>query len=208
MARTMRKRLRNRRAGKRRNYRGPVKGLGRLPAGFLSVAKTYYLGAMTPTINSSQGTGKAAFAISLEPDLATLAPNFELYRICAAQIRVIPQSNDALVGGSSSLGTIYTYFDYTDADPPTGVTEMLQRPDVKIRRADKIFTEYIKGPRTASPVYNGSVLSGYELNKPNQWMSTSNTGIPHYGWKWFVDTFANQTAQVYIKLYVQYKGPK
>lgn len=206
----MRKRLRNRRAGKRRNYRGPVPRTV-TPAGMLSVAKTFVLGTISPTSTpagvAGEGRGNAQFSLSQVGDLLTLAPNFDQYRICAAQIKIVPTSSEALAGGSNNLGVIYTYIDHTDANAPANIAEVLDRQKYKLHRADRVWSEYIKSPRTASPVYNGAVVSGYEINKANQWMSTSNTGVPHYGWKWYCSGMQNQLANVYIKLYVQFKDP-
>lgn len=176
--------------------------------GFVSLKKTVYGGQINASVSATSGAGNFAFTLAQNTELVSHAALYDQYRICAILMRMVPKSSDALVGGTGSLGVVYTYIDSNDAGTPGSAQEVLNRQSFKQHRADKPWTEFIKHPRTASPVYNGTVVSGYETNKGNQWMSTANTGIPHYGWKYYADNIANQQIDVWISLYVQFKDPK
>lgn len=138
---------------------------------------------------------------------------YEMYRICAIKIRLIPSNNVSDITSTQAIPQLMWVRDMDDATLPASRAELMEYPGVRITRLTGPRTIYIKHPRVARAIYNG-LTTAYGEGRPNTWVDSENEDVPHYGLKAIlmntsgVDQSANWTCQMYVTLYCQFKNPK
>lgn len=115
---------------------------------------------------------------------------FDRYKISGIKVRFIPLTTQSTVG--SSVPYLVYSIDLDDASTPSSYGEINQKYNVHKKRLDKPCSIYIK-PRIAQSIYSG-LTSGYAIAPKNTYIDCNDTGVPHYGLKfWFRDVALGAT---------------
>lgn len=166
-------------------------------------------------ISNSTSTNATYGAISFAmTDIATVAEFtalFEQYRIIGVELKFLPAASSSDVPGSD-LGTLMYFKDYDDAISPTTLTDFEQRPDMQTRQlSSKPFKVFIR-PAVASGLYTAAGTLAPAGNMRRQWIDTTDTNIPYYGFKYVWLSNSNPvtvtTMRVVKTYYLQLKGIK
>jgi len=118
-------------------------------------------------------------------------------------------NNGAVANSNNFFPRIWYYVDNNDSTAPA-LIDCKQHVKVRHRvlRPNAMMTVFFK-PAVLNQVYQSALTSGYEA-KTNQWISTANSSVPHYGLKGFIDTMLINIQQdmlirVEYKYYLQFK---
>jgi len=138
---------------------------------------------------------------------------FDEYRIDAVHIKAFYTNNvvntSAAVGSYQQIALPTGQFcvDYDDANVSASNTELLQRPETKLRQWNTngplMFT--IKNPRAAYTVNTSTGVNS--VAKGGGWLDMASTTINLYGFKIWLESFGSITApleQGYFQFYFTY----
>jgi hypothetical protein len=149
----------------------------------------------------------------------TFANLFDLYRIEAVEVLFRPVGmttvTDAISGTIATIPSLYALIDYNDATVPTGLTTFQRGSSTRSCTAVEAMRVQFR-PRYANAIYLSAVATAYTVGDPNQWLSTTAMGIPHYGLKIAFSEDAGTGApgsgkfmyNVFTKITVAYKRRK
>lgn len=143
---------------------------------------------------------------------------FDLYKITAMELTVLPAANSADVNGTTGfLPYLYIAPNRNPTVPaPTGIADILNDDQVKVVRLDRPHTfklAYPK-PRLADETGTGVPFQFAPTSGGQPWLSTGGNGgvdqtsVPHYGFRWAVDNSLNPgdfKAPVVITLHFELK---
>lgn len=166
--------------------------------------------AQLTAINASSSgnvIGSLAFTFSQIPNNAEFTALFDQYRINKIKLQLIPNFTGSDLNPTSSvvaLPNIWSVIDYDDNTSPANLNDLLQYPNVRMTRGQRIHTRYWT-PAVGTDV--GGVASASQKYK--QWIDMSTTSIEHYGFKYFIDqlnTGPVGTWRVFATFYFSCKG--
>jgi len=138
-----------------------------------------------------------AYQAQYMPDIGNIQLLFNRYKI--NKITLTYRLKDTGNGDALNFNTVmmptmwirynYDSNDFTTATPTATVgSKILELNNVKsfTFTPEKTQFQYVVHPRTISPVYLSSILTGYKLN-PKQYIDVAYTNVPHYGIVWYID---------------------
>lgn len=163
--------------------------------------------------NSSFATHNMTFSLSNFQLYNAWTNLFEAYRITFISQVIYPQSDSYLASVAQVGVTTNDPDTYIDTQPnhpllltrverdgegsnPTDIEDALKNPAYKIRSLKKIQSIKYK-PNILGQNYVSSVSSGYN-SEYDKWISTSDTGVVHYGRRRCVSVPGADTAQPYV----------
>lgn len=129
---------------------------------------------------------------------------FDLYRIEAMEVTILPGASEATPDGAS--GTLPMLYIAPNRNPsigaPVDVADVLNDDQVKVVRLDKIHTFKLAYPKPQLADRDGTYFD-WQLDpgKAGQpWLSTGGNGgvdqsaIGHFGFRWYLDNSVNPYA--------------
>lgn len=180
-------------------------------------------------VAASTGTGVMKFKLN---DL-TNAPNFkqlfDLYKLTGVKVKLVPQYNSADVGPNASGAIDYLpqLFIAPNRDPyvpaPTSVADILNDDSCKVIRGGRIISLYLSNPKPELKANSQDGLTQFfmpiQFNSSSRalqpWLATGGngqvqdqSGIDHFGFRWFVDNTQSAVAcwwRVYATYYFSMK---
>ena len=178
-------------------------------------------GIWSPSTNGGIG---ATFAFSLSDlnDVTDFSQLFKYYRINAVRVQMYFSNTNVTQEENNrfSNSNIMVFTDVNQNGLTTGNDDALTYLDSQTSkrrlgiRSDGKPLDYLMRVKQANEVYNTGVNSDYTLQKP-QWISTSETGTPHYGMNMLIercdgDTLSsgfanNQTVRIIYTYYIECK---
>lgn len=155
--------------------------------------------------------GAMQFTLSQLPGVSEFTTLFDMYKINGIKLSFVPAQTGADTNDPSKfmyMPDFWTVIDYDDANTPTK-NDMLQCTGLRMTRGNRTHSRYIK-PAVSAEVYRSLTNSSY-APKWRQWLDMADTGVPHYGIKYFAHasgyTSGNQPAwRVYATFYFSCKG--
>lgn len=153
----------------------------------INVANTAVAGALT-------------FKLSDLPNYDEFSNLFDAYRLMAVKLKFVPDfsgspTTDAVV--SIGLHSLHTAIDHNDDTQPAGVLDLMEYDTYKMKRIDRGMNRYFHVNTLAS----GS--AGDEQNW-KKWISTANTDIKYYGFKYWFDGIGQDSQVVTIDVFATY----
>lgn len=179
-------------------------------------------GIASPASTSAFGT--LTFNFGSITNAAALRQLYDLYRIKAVKVKIIPSFNsadafNASAGGTTGLLPQFYIAPNRDihAPAPTSLPDLLNDDGVKCLMLDRPYTFYLSNPKPYIDV--GTVGSpetyGGQTQVRNQlWLSTGGNGsivdqsnIPHYGMRWVLVNNSNWQVSVttIVTYYLEFK---
>lgn len=159
----------------------------------------------------TNAVGAFNFSLSQLPAPTEFTSLYDSYKITGAKVIMVPRSseveNQATIPTTFGVGQFFYYRDDNDANPPSSLlSDVLQVQGIRWKRPLNIFSLYIKNPKFSYDVFSGSTDT-YAAQKTG-WISTAVTTVQHYGYKWLwtQPSSANEAMDVYIKLYMKFRG--
>lgn len=148
---------------------------------------------------------------------------YEHYRFDRVVFKITPMCTSASTGGAANAAAgqasvlFHWCLDYDDQDLPAassaGIEVLRQKQGYRVRnilagQGRPIVISY--RPRVTTPVYVSALTQGYQ-SKPNQWIDTVNTTVPHYGLKCITEAVSAGAEQYFYfkleaKYYMSFKG--
>lgn len=189
--------------------------------GFLSTRQKTESYVIVPSGTLAGGGHGVAFSFSLGDiqQAVTFQKLFDQYRITGVAIKMLPMTSFNTGSTNPSIRLLH-YTDLDDANAPSLYTDVIQRSNVKdtmlIAGSARTVNSYIR-PRWLNASYVGPVGTGYTLGSRSQWIDTVDTGVQHFGYKYFFNTTNNATpgglavpinVLFTITYYLQFKGLK
>ena len=168
----------------------------KMPTKPVRFVKSFFAGATFVGVNTAQSSVNA-FLCQNMPDIGNIQLLYNRYRINKIHLTYRLKDNgngDALNFNTVTMPTMWIRYNYdsndlTSATPTATVKNRLQElNNVKsfTFTPEKTQFVYTINPRTISPVYLSSILTGYKLN-PKQYIDIAYTNVPHYGVAWYID---------------------
>lgn len=202
--------------------RTKVKRMGRKKK-MMSKLRTKYNGALlvkrTNKAYDADITGEQGFAfqfnMSALPNFSEFSNLFDRYKITGVKLRILFLANSIEIGSPTqyAIPVIHHCTDIDDANPPSTENEILQKNFVKTRRLDEPFTVFLR-PKPTMEVFNSVTTTGYAVGK-SSWIDMASSGIPHYGWKAWVNNGQSSTStqvlgrlKIYATYYVALRDPQ
>nr|WAE42875.1 MAG: capsid protein [Cressdnaviricota sp.] len=125
------------------------------------------------------------FKLSNLPSYTEFTTLYDQYRICAVKMKILYDATvtSTPVGNATAMmPNCISVYDSNDSSALTGIHDYEQYTSMKIRRlGDRPISLYIK-PKTAMPVYQGVVLSGYAQGVA-KWIDSNSPDVEYYGVK-------------------------
>lgn len=140
--------------------------------------------------------GGTYFYLGQVPGSSEFTALFDQYRIRKIDLHFYPnqQSFTSSTGASAVTNIptrIVTAFDYDDSVAPSSLNELREYSTAQVNTMVERFSRSIK-PAVSIMAYEGVGATGY-CPKWDQWISTNDPGVPHYGLKWTVPAGATST---------------
>lgn len=154
-------------------------------------SKQFVRKAFLATINPNAlnvNYGATDFRLNQLPNIADFTNLFGQYRINKIKLTMtLNQDQSAQTSTNAVFPRLYVQNNYLDATPPSDANELRQSPNTKqiSMRSGKMYTFWIK-PAVASYLYVSATSSGY-TPRWNTWIRSSDSTLPHYGFKWAVE---------------------
>lgn len=171
------------------------------------------------TISTSNVYGSMVFYLSLLPNYAEFTALYDLYRISAVKVTIVPSIVTNTVGASGTGGSIsavtynlpmvYTAIDYNDTSNPASFDELMEYENCKITRGNQIHSRYFK-PCYQSQLYESLSTTGYQA-KRGGWIATIDSEVPHYSLKWGIEVPTNSSSPFYtfyVTYYLKFRSVK
>lgn len=127
------------------------------------------------------------FDITQLPNVTEFSALFDVYRVNAIKLELVPCQTGSDVNPSSTslfLPNIMSVLDYTDSTPPSGINELMQYANCKRTKINRRHSRYFK-PRAMTDINNTVIQS----TKPG-WYGFG-VAVPMYGVKWGLDQIFN-----------------
>lgn len=192
----------------RKAYR-PMGRMVRAPKNYLTTKRFTTLGTITGNPGAPTAYGAQLFKLSDVTNYTEFTALFDQYRILGVGLRFILErntSNSTLVNGK--VPRMYMIYDKDTSSLPT-MDELRQADNCKIVPMDHVrpFTYFCR-PNVLGLSYQ-SVTSAY-TPKWKQWISTSESGCPHYGVRYAIENLddTDLTVRVEAVYYMQFKSMK
>jgi len=133
--------------------------------------------------------GGTYFYLGQVPGSSDFTNLFDQYRIRKVVLSFKPNQQSFTSSTGSSAVTniptrIVTAIDYDDSVAPTSLNELREYNTAQVNTMVESFTREIR-PAVSIMAYEGVGSTGY-CPKWDQWISTNDPGVPHYGIKWAV----------------------
>lgn len=131
---------------------------------------------------------------------------FDRYKIVGVKLKFMYQANcvtNNTQGVPSAPMPLITYsYDADDNNSPTNRTavQVKQYAKEKLLNANRPFSVFYK-PRISKLVYNG-ITPAYTTSRP-EWLDCSNSSVPHYGVKFWINNWLADSGQSNSKLTIQ-----
>lgn len=121
---------------------------------------------------------------------------FDQYRITKIDLDFYPNQQSFTSSTTTSVVTniptrIVTAIDYDDSVAPTHLNELREYNTAQVNTMVERFRRSFK-PAVSMMAYEGVGSTGYSP-KWDQWISTNDPGVPHYGLKWSVPSAATSS---------------
>jgi len=202
----------------KRSYR---RGRGRYRRSFRKSRNTLHVrrAANVTTVTTSAGLeydGAMSFNLNECFSAGEFTGLFDQYRINAVVLKFIPDfpslvSTDTNVNPSTGLlaPNIHWCIDINDAIPAT-IGSLAQYNGYHVKVFNRPMTIKIR-PRASAAYYQSAIATAYGPAKPRTWFDTNSPNLPHYGFKFVIDTVSgNQIVRFRIRpiYYVSLKQTK
>lgn len=165
--------------------------------------RTLYLPGYYSLSGGGVATGAAmSFSLGALPGSADFATLYDMYKIKAVKLSLIPRHTETALG-SSLQANMWSTIDYDDVNVPTSLDDMLQVPNIRRTRMNQVHSRYFR------PTVKYDIAAGTQsAPKRNTWLDMSNVNTPHYGVKFWFDARGTAAVvyDVQIKLYMAFKN--
>lgn len=158
-----------------------------------------------------------SYAFTLDQFLPSASTFYEMYRIAAIRIRLIPKfsqySITSQVAGTTtpSLPMVYARFDPDDVATPTALSQFLESNNYQSFRGEKIKTFYYKPNYLVASYVGGVGGPTPSMIGRRSYLSTTYPNVNHLGFKIGIATPAGAAAQLFsweveVRAYIMLKG--
>lgn len=175
-----------------------------------SIARTFKAGEIN-VVSTGDTKGVLTFSLNQCPDATDFTNLFDQFRIMAVAVTFVPTFTGSDMNPSSStpiLQPLYTCIDYDDNTSATNEDYMLCKDTMKMTRGHLTHRRYFV-PCVNAETYKTAVTTGYATKK-KQWLDCTDSTIPHFGLKYFIEanniTATTLKYKIYAKLYMQFRG--
>lgn len=201
MAKYRRKRYARRRKGRGRRRR--VKRMRRM-RGRRRVHHFKRTFASTLTVTAASiGLGSQTYKLSDVPNSGDFQNLFDLFRINKVAVRFIPKftGTSASSGNLDALGQFVSVLDFTDADTPVNINQLLEYENVRRSKLSSVHRR-VFCPSVSMIGYKGPFTNSY-APRWKQWVNMTDVATLHYGLKFAVDNQGGSAIDydVYTTLY-------
>lgn len=144
------------------------------------------------------------------PNISEFSNLFDKYKIMSYTFRFIPRYNSAeIVVNSGAVGgqlpTLYWVYDTNDSVTPVDMNTIMQYENVKYRRLDRPISITVKYPCVSTEIYKSGLTTAYGVKK-SPWLDMLYTDVPHWGFKWCIQSNSPSMAHYYdLLLTVRFK---
>lgn len=158
-----------------------------------SPQKIHYhvLQGTSPIYNVTFGQGHCwNWQCNIAPNVAEFSALYDQYRVISLTHTYFPIYNSADMSGATTkaLFPIAWYIDYDDATPPTSMTQMLERQDLKYTRDGKTIKIGPYVPRVNTAAYpNPAAFIASPVSIKPPWLDCTSMDVKHYGVKVWLD---------------------
>lgn len=143
------------------------------------------------------------------PDYSDFTNLFDQYKISGVKIEIIPRGNESSLSSSQST-QVMSVIDRNGLANPFTENQLLQYQSLRKTPLFRRHVRYYK-PAVLTPALDYNATNPFPLSKVNQWISTENPDVDHYGLYGFVPDpgfEANITMDVYTTFYIALRAIK
>lgn len=134
--------------------------------------------------------GSAAFTIAQLPDIGSLTPLFDKYKILSVEVYFVPYlATEVVATVPIAVPRLHTVVDQDDNTIPASIGELEQYSTyVEVRGSAPLVRKF--KPRALMAIYQSAIATGYAI-APDVWLDLANDTIPHYGIKYAIGSMGN-----------------
>lgn len=141
-------------------------------------------------LQAQDSYGAGNFKLNSLPGFNDFCTLYDMYKINKVTVTWIfsKNSGDPADATMSELPIIYAAFDPDDDTPASTIHDLLNFPSARWARMDKALSLTLT-PVPAMMMYKTLTTTGYGVPSGPQWIDCTSADIPHYGAKWYIQTF-------------------
>lgn len=178
---------------------------------------------------AATAAGRISFKFTDLTNAANYVQLFDLYKLTGVKLKLVPRYNVAQVGanGGGAVDQLPMLYIAPNHDqfvpPPASIADVLNDDGVKVIRGGQVINLWIKNPKVDLRAYSQDGLTNFfvplQFNSSSKalqpWLLTggngqlqNQSGLDHYGFRWFVDNSASADGvkwEVYATYYFSMK---
>lgn len=180
-----------------------------VPVNQLSTTRLFEATSVNATNAGNYGAAYS-FNISSLPDVTDFTTLFDQYKLNKVEFTLIPNitSNDMNpVSTYYEMPNVHTVIDRDDDSAITSLTSLMQYPSYRRTRGHQVHKRTFV-PALAQTIFKTASTTGTAQKAP-MWLDLTDTTVPHFGLKLFIDqtnASTNIKYRLYIKYWLQFKG--